>query len=409
SFPFIPIYFKKQGLSLDVIGIIMGGALLLSALGNLIGGFISDELGRRRTMLSAITGRAVFTMLVAVSIHFSIPMTILVPILYINTLIGSIFTPALHSYIMKRLPFHSRNESFSALRVSMNIGWAAGPTIGGLLAPTTGYAILFFTTSLLTFVNLAIFKKYLFTKKRVFEPDQHTVRRIKNITLSASVWRNSLKNKLWVRFNLLIFVASMCVAPFMVFNIIAIYLSGLHGHGETLIGALFGLNGVLVILFQTMLTKHFKSRSLTSIISKGLILYALSFFLFGVAKSIPFFVMAMVILTFGEMIFSPAEMTLNSNLSTHLGGRDKKQATYVGMANFSRILAAFVGLTLGGYSMEYLGAISPILPWAISAVMVLIVSIYYKQLSSKIPSKELLGLEIPPPPQETITKNPAGN
>ena len=96
----------------------------------LVGGVLTDRLGRRRTLLLSLAGSG----LLAVSMAFVPSARLFVPLLLAFGFIGDLYRPAASAVIGDLLPSSERASGFAGLRMAVNLGWAAGTALGGVLA-----------------------------------------------------------------------------------------------------------------------------------------------------------------------------------------------------------------------------------------------------------------------------------
>ena len=96
----------------------------------LAGGVITDRFGRRRTLLVSLFGSGVL----AVAMGVAPSADLFVPLLVAFGFIADLYRPAASAIIGDLLPSSERASGFAGLRMAVNLGWASGTAIGGLLA-----------------------------------------------------------------------------------------------------------------------------------------------------------------------------------------------------------------------------------------------------------------------------------
>src|SRR5512144_2723058 len=96
----------------------------------LAGGVLTDRLGRRRTLLISLFGSG----LLAVAMGLAPSAGAFVPLLLAFGFIGDLYRPAASAVIGDLLPSSERASGFAGLRMAVNLGWAAGTALGGVLA-----------------------------------------------------------------------------------------------------------------------------------------------------------------------------------------------------------------------------------------------------------------------------------
>src|SRR5512140_3835057 len=92
----------------------------------LAGGVLTDWLGRRRTLLVSLFGSGAL----AVSMGVAPKAQLLVAFSFV----GELYRPAASAMIGDLLPSSERSSGFAGLRMAVNLGWASGTALGGVLA-----------------------------------------------------------------------------------------------------------------------------------------------------------------------------------------------------------------------------------------------------------------------------------
>jgi len=125
-----------------------GAGCLVSVL---VGGVLTDRLGRRRTLLLSLFGSG----LLAVAMGFAPEPRVFVPLLIAFAFVGELYRPAAAAVIGDLLPSAERASGFAGLRMAVNLGWAAGVALGGVVADWS-WRLLFVGDGLTTLAYGAI-------------------------------------------------------------------------------------------------------------------------------------------------------------------------------------------------------------------------------------------------------------
>ena len=243
SFPFMTLYLnQRRGLPMGLTGLSISLAVAATALGQGLGGELSDLWGCKRMMTASLTGRVVLTALMAVAIFLSWPVSVIVALLVLAGFLGSFYDPAVRAWIAVEHPADGRVRAYGLLRVATNAAWAVGPAVGGFMAGAS-YALMFGVTSALCLVCLGLLIWV------VPESPAARVGECFGLGAVASVACDSR----FLEFSLLSVAAaavmSQLVAP------LSVHATAHGGLSEPQVGLLFALNGGLVVLFQSAVTR----------------------------------------------------------------------------------------------------------------------------------------------------------
>jgi MFS family permease len=136
--PFLVLYMRDLGYSAPQAGIAvsMYGVGGICAVG--IGGLLADRIGRRNSVAVSMFGSAVATLALsqAHTLGSILPLTALVG------LFAESYRPAASALIADYVPPERRVTAFALNRLAVNLGWAFGPALGGIMA-SRSFFILF--------------------------------------------------------------------------------------------------------------------------------------------------------------------------------------------------------------------------------------------------------------------------
>lgn len=207
--PFMTIYLTQQfGVSIAKAGFVMSIFGLGAITGALIGGKIVDSIGYYYVQFGALIGGGImFIVLGQMHSYISICVTT-----FILATVNESFRPANTVAIAHYSKEENRTRSYSLNRLSVNLGWAIGGALGGILA-SYNYNLLFWVDGLsnllaafLLYITLSP-KRNLFTEK---------MRKEKNIIIT-SVY----KDQAYITFIILTFFFAFCF--FQMFTTIPVF------------------------------------------------------------------------------------------------------------------------------------------------------------------------------------------
>ncbi len=192
---FQPIYLQKLGAEPILIGIVLGGVGLMTALVQIPSGYISDRYGTRPIMLASW----VMGTLAAWGMALSPNLQFFIPAFLIYGLTGSIIAP-MNAYITSIRGNWSAERSLTFTGAAYHLGTVIGPTLGGFLGQKYELRILYVIAACVFVVSTILI---FFIQK----PDTE-------LHLAPGSVRGIFKNRLFMR---MVILASMGLF-FMIFT-----------------------------------------------------------------------------------------------------------------------------------------------------------------------------------------------
>jgi len=289
--PFLSLYLKESlKLSLENIGWVMVCFGFGSILGSWLGGKLSIRFGFYKIMFLSLIGTGIsFYLLQFANTYLSFSISI-----FVLMVIADMFRPAMYTAINAYSSEENKTRSVTLIRLAINLGFSAGPFVGGIIITLLNYKGLFWLDAITCVLAGLLLLKVLHPKK-VTVLDDHEVENPK------SAWSDK---------TFLVFLISMVlfsVVFFQYFSVMPLYWKGVHGLSEFKIGLLMGMNGLVIFIFEMPIVKWFENNKTNtlSIIIAGGILTALSFVVILLFSWVGVVIIGMLLLTFGEMIAFP--------------------------------------------------------------------------------------------------------
>ncbi|WP_123043198.1 MDR family MFS transporter [Cohnella candidum] len=357
SLPFLALYLSHATtMSHAMIGIVSGAGALAGTFGGFIGGALSDRVGRRVIMLTAMFLWAVCFIGFAVA---KLPLIFLL-LNMLNGLCRSWFEPVSQALMADLTTPDKRIKVFSMRYLAANIGVSVGPLLGAWLGMGKG-ALPFFVTGCIYLLYGAVlyFLLVAFGIKQI-EGNQR-----EKITL-ASAWQVIRRDFCLKMFLLGAIVVGIGYCQ-MTFSL-SQYVEESFDNGVRLFAALISVNAVTVVTLQIPLSRWAERRSPLLAIHVGNALFAAGLLGFGFSKSWMGLAAAMVVFTLGEILNYPAGSVLLDRLAP-----EGMRGTYFGAQTFGN-LGQFIGPWIGGY---LLGAYNGTVMFAVMGVIVLAASVFY--------------------------------
>jgi len=301
--PYLTLVLRRElGLSPAVVGAIvfMYGVGTLGSI--LVGGFLTDRLGRRRVLVTSLLGGG----LAAVALGASHAASMFVPLLVLFGFLSEMYRPASSAIIADLLPSSSRAVGFAALRMAANLGFAVGVALGGLVADRS-WRWLFFgdgaTTMLFGVVVL------LFIPETRPAAPAGSVRPDRSPARSLSPWRD-------VAFmQLLLSSLILSMALLANFTVLPLTITLSAGYPAAVYGLLMGLNGLLIAFLEVSIVGWLTHLRRLRVAAVGVLLAGLGFGLNGVAPHWLAFLAAVLVWTAGEILALPQQMAFVADWS----------------------------------------------------------------------------------------------
>lgn len=369
AIPFIGIYFYAEfGMSITEVGLFFGVMAVVRSVFQAVGGEVSDRIERRWLLISAQYARAIIFVLLAAAINWHWGFWWCAVLLAVNSIFGAVFQPVANAMVSDIVSAEKRLDGYAITRTAGNLGWAVGPAIGGFLAMAS-YALLFLIAAVITLISAFVFLLFL-------KPIQSD-RQIDRFKLSDVI---AIKDDpLLARHSILIFILYLVVAQLIL--PFSVYTVEIVGISKTQLGYLFSLNGLLVVFLQIPITRLLSRFTLTMQLAWGGFLYAIGYSMIGILMGFEYFVLAITVVTVGEMFMSPPSLTLTSRLAPP--GRIGR---YMGIYGFFVAAGWSFGPLYGGLILDHLGN-TPTLAWFAISSLAIVSSIGYLVFGRRLPAR----------------------
>lgn len=336
-FPFFTLYItRKFGVGMTTVGMLFGIFSVTGIVGSTIGGALTDRLGRKVMLLTGLVSSAVSMLWMGLVDDLSL--------FFIGAVIAGLFSnlggPAQQAMVADLLSEEQRAAGFGILRVTVNISATLGPAIGGLLA-SQSYLLLFVSDAAAS-LSVAVFLLFLLPETRPVWPGE-TQREPFSVTFRG--YSVPLRDSAFMVFLL---GATLMVIVYMQMNsTLAVYLRDVHGVMEQRFGYILSLNAIMVVLLQFPITRYANRFPPYLILSIASLFYAFGFAMYGFVSEYAMFLLAMVIITIGEMLSIPVSQALVARLApADMRGR------YMAVFGYSWSVPAAVGPLLAGMIMD---------------------------------------------------------
>ena len=336
-YPFFALYLtKKFDIGMSTVGIIFAVFSVTGMVGSALGGAIADRMGRKTVIIASL----ILSSLSALGMGFAPTISIFILTVVVVGTLSSIGHPAHEAVVADLLPPDKRAEGYGIIRVVFNIAVIIAPPIAGLLV-TRSYLTLFIVDAVISLISAVIVFFFLPETK----PQAHAHAKPETMKQTFAGYGRVFKD---VPFLAFIGVTVMMTLVYMNMNsTLGVFLRDQHGLPEVNYGALLSINAIIVVALQFWVTRRLEKFKPMLMMAAGSLLYAIGFAMYGFVSTFAFFIIAMVVITIGEMVVSPFQQSVVANFAPeHMRGR------YMAVSGLSWSISFTVGPYFAGLIME---------------------------------------------------------
>ncbi|MDP9078468.1 MAG: MFS transporter [Bacteroidota bacterium] len=355
--PFMSIYCVKQlHFSIVQAGVIMSLFGVGSICGAFVGGKFTDKFGFYDLQVGALLSGGLLFIVLGYQHTF---LTVCIST-YVLSFCNESFRPANSTAIAHYSTPENKTRSYSLNRLAINLGWAVGAGLGGLIA-SINYHLLFWVDGVSNILAALLLLKIM--------PRSSIVGGMKKIAegiKKMSPWNDGV----YLIFILFSTLFAMCFFQFFIMEPV-FYKLQWH-FGERFIGFLMALNGILIGLVEMVLIHNLegKRHGLIYIIG-GILMGAASFvLLIFLPPSSVAAIFIVLLITFSEMLSMPFMNSFWISRSTEYN-RGEYAALYTMSWSAAQVIAPVTGgaiIAFGGFDLLW---------WALCGLSVVAAGGYY--------------------------------
>jgi predicted MFS family arabinose efflux permease len=293
--PFLSMYItQSMHRSIGDAGLVIALFGLGSVAGSAAGGYFIDRLGFRTIQISTSLIGGLFIISFGMINHFFL--------LCIWTVLLSFFLesfrPANLTAVVTYSTPQNLTRSYSLNRLAVNLGWGFGSSLGGILA-AINYHLLFWVEGM-AYIMVS------FMIVLLLPPGAKTRKTLHHEASPTSNLDSPWKDPFLIRFLLLATIFNSCFI--LMFRLAPVYWKEELHIGESVIGILLGLNGIIIALFEMVLIRYWESRRpIMYYIASGTLFVAFGYIFLLLPGVYPLWLVlaAVIFLTLGEMMALP--------------------------------------------------------------------------------------------------------
>ncbi|HKO78509.1 MAG TPA: MFS transporter [Flavobacterium sp.] len=352
--PFLSKYLKEDlNFTYGEVGWIMVAFGLGSMLGSWIGGKLSDKIGFYKIMIfSLFTSGILFILLQYITTFWGLCFG-----MFVIMAISDMFRPAMFVSLSVYAKPENRVRALSLIRLAVNLGFTAGPALGGLIIIGMGYQGLFWIDGSSCIIAILIFAFYIKEKKKTPAAADHSITK----TVPKSVFKDK-------PFWLLLFISFVTFMVFLqIFSTLPLYHNEKFGLSEFQTGMLLSINGLLVFLLEMPIVSALERKKTNKIksIAIGSLFITLGYYILLLDSWVGILTISIILLTFGEIFSFPFVNAVALNRAPK-GQEGKYMGFYTMSFSLAHIASSKTGLEIiahynyqvNWFIMGTLGAIS---------------------------------------------------
>jgi len=358
-YPFFALYLtQKFDIGMSTVGLIFGVFSLTGMVGSAIGGAIADRMGRKVVIIFSL----ILSSLSALGMGFAPSIDIFLAVVVVVGTLSSIGHPAHEAVVADLLPPDKRAEGYGIIRVIFNLAVIIAPPIAGLLI-SHSYLTLFIVDAVISVISAAI----VFFALPETKPQARANAKPESMRQTFAGYGRVFKDSAFLSF---IGVTVMMTLVYMNMNsTLGVYLRDQHGLPEVRYGLLLSINAIIVVLFQFWMTRRLQKRKPFLMMAAGSLLYTIGFAMYGLVSTFAFFIVAMLIITIGEMIVSPFQQSLVANFAP-----EDMRGRYMAVSSLSWSISFTVGPYFAGLILD---SANPALLWAFCGLVGMLATLGY--------------------------------
>jgi len=338
--PFMTLYLTspEMGFSIGQAGVVFGlfGAGAFS--GAYFGGRLTDKIGFYPVQLITLAGGGVLFILLGQMKTYNL----ICLFTFLLSFINEAFRPANSTAIAFYSKENNRTRSYALNRLAINLGWAVGSGLGGILA-NISYELLFWVDGI-TNISAALLM-WLFLKPVHQKGTKHESKTVKNLS--------AYRDRTYIGFIMATMLFASCF--FQLFTNMPVYFEKKLHFSKPLIGLLMAINGIIIALFEMVLIYKLEGRRKNIFyIVIGVAMVGISFLMLNIPGIGPAVAFSMItVVTFGE-IFSMPFMNSYWISRTNSANRGQYAALYTMAWSAAQTLGPLSGAQIaehGGFNL----------------------------------------------------------
>lgn len=302
--PLLPLYVQELGADMNQIGIFFTLAMIAPLFFQILGGWISDAIGRVQAMaIGSVAGLAGYIMFVLAP-SWQWLLLAMVGLAVATSFVG----PSFQAFVAEEAPPESRGKVFGIVQGLFLIVGVIGAPLGGYLADNFGFRLMFGVAAglygLATIIRLLMARKIRLSQTTPSEKPSFAHLKTSLTSIIGLVTAGGIVTWIFISDG----VGDVTFS--MVGNLFPLYLNNIVGISMTELGILGAISAIASMVFMVVggaLSDKYGER--IGIVSGNLLIGAAIFLMLNV-QTFAYFVVAWILLGVGQALVGPAYSSL---------------------------------------------------------------------------------------------------
>jgi MFS family permease len=284
--PFLVLYLTQdRQLSVGTAGAVAAAVGGGSVVSQFVGGWLSDRIGRRRTMLIGFLGTAV----ALIALGSATGLAAIWVAAFVVGLMADLFRPAVQATVADLLGPGERVRAYGLLFWAINLGFSVSTVSAGVLAKF-GYGLLFWLNAASSVIAALIIWRMVPETRPVIERSER-----------RSILPVAMRDA-----TLIVVIAINIVYAtiyFQGYSTLPLVMTA-DGHDSSTYGLVMALNGVIIVLVQPFVVRFLGKRDRSLVLATSMLVVGLGYGIGAVVESWWGYGLSVAVWTFGEIGFA---------------------------------------------------------------------------------------------------------
>ena len=349
--PFLTLYLRQRlEIPLTTIGFLFAINATVGLFSQALWGPVVDRYGRKVAMVVGLANEVVVMLGFALlgSLEAYAVLIAMSGLIEPASRIGS------DAMIADLIEEEKRPSAYALLRMVSNAGVAVGPAIGGFLAATS-YVLTFGSAAVGATIAVLMVVFWVKETKPELTAGEETKR-------AGGGYGYIFRDVSFIAFSLASVLLWMAYGPFM--QLMAVYMKEGFGIPESGFGLIMTINALMVVFFQFAVTRITEKYRDAYIMAAGAFWTGLGALATILSHNLWFFLVSMVIVTIGELIWAPTSISFVARIAPiDMRGR------YMGVYGMVGGIAWAIGPVANGWVYDN---ISPVSVWYLTLALAMV-------------------------------------